>query len=156
ISHWTPHLLLGVHFGALADRYDCRKLIQIARLAFITASLTWAALFATGALQVWHAVVILILHGVASAIWAPAGQLLIHDIVGRGDLQSAVRLSATSRNIGILFGPGLGGLLLLTLGPAYGLVANAVLYIPLTLCSSPFRTRATAAEAWRRRGRSRS
>jgi hypothetical protein len=28
ISHWTPFLLLSVYFGGLADRYDCRKLIQ--------------------------------------------------------------------------------------------------------------------------------
>ena len=28
ISHWLPFLLLSPYFGALADRYDCRKLIQ--------------------------------------------------------------------------------------------------------------------------------
>ncbi len=133
ISHWTPFLLFGVHFGALADRYDSRKLIQISQVAFITASLAWAVLFLTGTLQVWHAVVILTVHGFAGAIWGPAGQLLIHDIVGPDDLQSAVRLSATGRQIGILFGPGVGGLLLLTLGPAYGLMANALLYLPLTV-----------------------
>lgn len=133
ISHWTPFLLLGVHFGALADRYDCRKLIQISQLAFIAASLAWAILFLTGTLQVWHAAVILVVHGVAGALWSPAGQLLIHDIVGPADLQSAVRLSATSRQIGILFGPGVGGALLLFLGPAYGLMANALLYLPMTV-----------------------
>jgi len=133
ISHWTPFLLLGVHFGALADRYDCRKLIQISQLAFIAASLAWAVLFLTGTLQVWHAAVILVVHGVAGALWSPAGQLLIHDIVGPADLQSAVRLSATSRQIGILFGPGVGGALLLFLGPAYGLMANALLYLPMTV-----------------------
>ena len=29
LSHWVPHLLFSVHFGALADRFDCRRLIQI-------------------------------------------------------------------------------------------------------------------------------
>jgi len=28
ISHWMPFLLFSVYAGALADRYDCRKLIQ--------------------------------------------------------------------------------------------------------------------------------
>jgi MFS family permease len=133
IAHWSPFLILGVHFGALADRYDCRKLIQISQAAFISASLGWAVLFLTGTLQVWHAVVLLVVHGIAGAIWSPAGQLIIHDIVGSDDLQSAVRLSATSRQIGKLFGPGIGGALLLTLGPAYGLVANALLYLPMTI-----------------------
>ncbi len=132
ISHWTPFLVLGVWFGSLADRYDCRKIIVASQAAFIAASLAWAVLFLSGTLQTWHAVVLLIVHGLAGALWAPASQLLIHDIVGRDELQSGVRLSSTGRSIGILFGPAVGGALLLTLGPAYGLMANALLYLPMT------------------------
>jgi MFS family permease len=133
ISHWTPFLVLGVWFGGLADRYDCRKIILASQAAFIVASLAWALLFLTGTLQTWHAVVLLIVHGFAGALWSPAGQLIIHDIVGTEQLQSGVRLSATGRSIGILFGPAVGGALLLGLGPAYGLMANAVLYLPMTV-----------------------
>lgn len=133
ISHWTPFLVLGVWFGGLADRYDCRKIIVASQAAFIVASLAWALLFLTGTLQTWHAVVLLIVHGFAGALWSPAGQLIIHDIVGTEQLQSGVRLSATGRSIGILFGPAVGGALLLGLGPAYGLMANALLYLPMTV-----------------------
>ena len=28
ISHWTPFLFFAVYFGALADRHDCRRVIQ--------------------------------------------------------------------------------------------------------------------------------
>src|SRR3712207_7835799 len=31
ISHWLPFLLLSVPFGQLADRYDCRRIIQVDR-----------------------------------------------------------------------------------------------------------------------------
>src|SRR6201988_4042506 len=41
ISHWVPFLLFSVFSGALADRYDCRKLIQIGQALFMLASLTW-------------------------------------------------------------------------------------------------------------------
>ena len=133
ISHWTPFLVLGVWFGGLADRYDCRKIIIASQVAFIAASLAWAVLFLTGTLQTWHAVVLLIVHGLAGALWSPAGQLIIHDIVGHDELQSGVRLSATGRSIGILFGPAVGGALLLGLGPAYGLMANVLLYLPMTI-----------------------
>jgi MFS family permease len=133
ISHWTPFLVLGVWFGSLADRYDCRRIIVASQAAFILASLAWAVLFLTGTLQTWHAVVLLIVHGLAGALWSPAGQLIIHDIVGREQLQSGVRLSATGRSVGILFGPAVGGALLLGLGPAYGLMANALLYLPMTV-----------------------
>src|SRR3989454_5795087 len=133
ISHWTPFLVLGVWFGGLADRFDCRKIIVASQLAFIAASLAWALLFLTGTLQTWHAVVLLIVHGLAGALWSPAGQLIIHDIVGHEQLQSGVRLAATGRSVGILFGPAVGGALLLGLGPAYGLMANALLYLPMTI-----------------------
>jgi MFS family permease len=133
ISHWTPFLVLGVWFGGLADRYDCRKIIIASQVAFMAASIAWAVLFLTGTLQTWHAVILLIVHGLAGALWAPAGQLIIHDIVGHEQLQSGVRLSATGRSVGILFGPAVGGALLLTLGPAYGLIANALLYLPMTI-----------------------
>ena len=133
ISHWTPALLLGYWFGSLADRYDCRKLIVVSQAAFVAVSLAWAVLFATGTLQAWHAIVLLIGHGLAGALWTPAGQLLVHDIVGRDQLQSGVRLAATGRSVGQLLGPAVGGGLLLALGPAYGLLANTIFYLPMTI-----------------------
>ena len=133
ISHWTPFLVLGVWFGGLADRYDCRKIIVGSQFAFIAVSLAWALLFLTGTLQTWHAVVLLIVHGLAGALWSPAGQLIVQDIVGHDQLQSGVRLASTGRGVGILFGPAVGGALLLGLGPAYGLMANALLYLPMTI-----------------------
>jgi len=133
ISHWTPFLLLSVYFGGIADRYDCRKVIQVAQLLFMSVSATWAILFFTNTIQVWHAGVLLVIHGIAGVIWAPAEQLLIHDIVGPERLQSAVRLNATSRQLGLLFGPAVGAGLMLLLGPPLALVANVLIYVPLTL-----------------------
>ena len=54
-------------------------------------------LFITDTLQVWHAVVILSIHGFAGVLWNPSSQLMIHDIAGRQHLQSAVRLMSMSR-----------------------------------------------------------
>src|SRR5947199_262307 len=133
ISHWTPFLFLSVYFGALADRYDCRKVIQAAQVMFMGVSLVWAMLFYTNTIQVWHAGLLLIVHGIAGAMWSPAEQLVIHDIVGTEHLQSAVRLNATSRQLGILFGPAVGAGLMLWLGPPLALVANVVIYLPLTI-----------------------
>jgi MFS family permease len=109
ISHWLPFLVLSVYFGALADRYDCRKLIQIAQVMYMAVSAAWAILFFTDVIEVWHACVLLVIHGIAGVFWTPAEIVLIHDIVGSDDLPSAVRLNATSRQLGILFGPAVGG-----------------------------------------------
>ena len=133
ISHWTPFLLLSVYSGGIADRYDCRKVIQVAQLLFMGVSAAWAVLFFTNTIQIWHAGVLLVLHGIAGVIWSPAEQLLIHDIVGVEHLQSAVRLNATSRQLGLLFGPAVGAGLMLLLGPPLALVANVLIYVPLTI-----------------------
>ncbi len=133
ISHWTPFLLLSVYFGALADRYDCRKLIQIAQIMFMAVSVAWAVFFFTDTIEVWHACVLLVIHGIAGVFWAPAEILLIHDVVGSEDLPSAVRLNATGRQLGILLGPAVGGGLMLWLGAPAGLLINALIYLPLTI-----------------------
>ncbi len=133
VSHWLPTLLFGVFMGALADRFDSRRLIQIGMLLFMLCSLTWGVLFITGWIRAWHAIVILTVHGIASVFWGTPGQVLLHDIVGREQLPSAVRLNATSRYLGLLAGPAVGGAILLALGPAYGIFLNVVFYAPLIL-----------------------
>jgi MFS family permease len=133
ISHWLPFLLLSPYFGALADRYDCRKLIQGSQALFMAVSLAWGILFATGTLTVWNACVLLILHGMAGALWAPPEQLLLEDFVGPADLPSAIRLNSTARSLGILCGPVVGSALLLGLGPTRGIWVNIAFYLPLTV-----------------------
>jgi MFS family permease len=131
LSHWLPFLFLSVYFGAMADRFDCRRIIQIAMLLFMGVSLAWAVLFYTETIEVWHAAVLLVLHGIAGVLWAPASQVLIHDMVGRESIVSAVRLNATGRQFGVFLGPAVGGGLMLALGPAAGLIVNVLIYLPL-------------------------
>jgi MFS family permease len=133
ISHWLPHLLFGVVSGGLADRYDCRKVVQFAQGLFILASLGWGVFIALGALQPWICVVLLLVHGLASAIWSPAEQLMVYDIVGGDDLPSGVRLHATGMNLGMLVGPVIGAALLFTLGPAIGMFVNIAIYLPFVI-----------------------
>src|SRR2546430_15246872 len=125
-SHVLPFLFFSVLSGALADRSDPRRIIQIGMALFVAASLGWGVLFLTGTLQMWHAAALLVIHGFAGVFWHPSAQLLIHDIVGTANLQSAVRLSATARYLGLLLGPAVGGGLLLALRPAHGLLLNAL------------------------------
>jgi len=125
--------MFSVASGALADRYDPRRLIQCGMALFIAASLGWGYFFITGTLQMWQAMAILVIHGCAGVLWMTPNQLLLYDIVGPADLESAVRLNATGRYLGVLVGPAVGGLILLVLGPAYGILLNTLFYLPLVL-----------------------
>src|SRR5436190_19682692 len=41
ISHWVPFILFSLWSGALADRYDPRRIIQIGMGLFMAVSLGW-------------------------------------------------------------------------------------------------------------------
>jgi MFS family permease len=141
VSHWLPFLLFSVYAGALAQRFDCRRIIQIAQALFMLVSICWGVLFLTGTLELWHACVLLVLHGMAGCLWMPAEQLMLYDFVGPRQLPSAVRINATFRSLAFIAGPVVGSALLIGIGPAYGMFVNVLFYLPLTIFL--FRTRFT-------------
>src|SRR5260221_12605529 len=66
ISHWVPSLF-SVYTGAWADRSDCRKIIQIAQVLYMSVSAIWGVLFLTNSLQMWHALVLRSMHWLPGA-----------------------------------------------------------------------------------------
>jgi MFS family permease len=140
IAHWVPYLLFSIPIGVLTDRFDPRRLIQLGMLLFIGVSLAWGVLIRTDTLQIWHAELLLVLHGIAGVFWSAPSQVLLYDIAGQQSIESAVRLNATVRYLGFLIGPALGSLLLLSSGASLGLFTNALIYVPffLWLCTAPY------------------
>src|SRR6478672_50782 len=149
VSHWLPFLVFSVASGALADRIDPRRLIQCGMGLFIAASLGWGYFFITDTLQMWHAMVLLVVHGCAGVLWQTPNQLLLYDIVGPAELMSAVRLNATARYLGVLVGPAVGGVIMLSMGPSNGVVLNTVFYLPMLLWLFRAPVRAAAAASRR-------
>jgi MFS family permease len=133
LSHWLPFLFFSVAVGGLADRFDPRRLIQCGMLLFIVASAGWGYFFVTGTIEMWHAMLLLVIHGCAGVLWQPPNQLLLYDIVGLADLPSAVRLNAMARYLGVLVGPAVGGAIMLVLGPSHGIILNTLFYLPMLL-----------------------
>jgi MFS family permease len=133
LSHWLPFLFFSVAVGALADRFDPRRIIQCGMLLFIVASAGWGYFFITGTIEMWHAMLLLVIHGCAGVLWQTPNQLLLYDIVGPAELPSAVRLNAMARYLGILVGPAVGGAIMLAFGPPHGIVLNTVFYLPMLL-----------------------
>jgi MFS family permease len=133
ISHWLPFLLFSVGVGALNDRFDSRRLIQIGGVLFMLTSLGWGYFFVTDRLTIPGAMALLVLHGFSGVFWMTSSQVLLYDIVGVEKLASAVRLNATARYFGVLVGPGVGSLIMATVGPSKGIFLNAALYLPLLI-----------------------
>lgn len=130
LSHWIPYLVFSLPAGALADRYDPRRLIQMGLVMFMGCSGAWAYLLMTDTLTMWSAMVLLVIHGLSGVFWSTATQIILYDLVGKEVLPSAVRTLATARYVGLIVGPGVGAGLMVLLGPEYGLLANCLLYLP--------------------------
>ncbi|MGH8231491.1 MAG: MFS transporter [Steroidobacteraceae bacterium] len=133
ISHWVPFLLFSGYAGALASRIDVRRMIQAGMLLFMSVSVGWGVLIATNTLTVWESMLLLTVHGLAGVLWTAPAQVLIHDIVAPEQLPSGVRLAAMTRYLGTLVGPAVGNGLMLLLGPAIGIFANALIYLPMLI-----------------------
>lgn len=133
LSHWLPFLLFSVAVGGLADRFDPRRIIQCGMGLFIIASAGWGYFFLTDTIEMWHAMLLLVIHGCAGVLWQTPNQLLLYDLVAPADLPSGVRLNAMARYLGILVGPAVGGLIMLTLGPSHGIIFNTLFYLPMLI-----------------------
>jgi MFS family permease len=133
LSHWLPFLLFSVAVGGLTERFDPRRIIQGGMLLFIVASMGWGILFITDTLQMWSAMLLLVIHGCAGVLWQTPNQLLLYDIVGPADLPSAVRMNAMARYLGVLVGPAVGGAIMLALGSSHGIILNTLFYFPMLL-----------------------
>lgn len=133
LSHWLPFLLFSVAVGGLADRLDPRRIIQCGMGLFIIASAGWGYFFLTDTIEMWHAMLLLVIHGCAGVLWQTPNQLLLYDLVGPADLPSGVRLNAMARYLGILVGPAVGGIIMLTLGPSHGIIVNTLFYLPMLI-----------------------
>ena len=140
VAHWFPYLVLSVPVGALNDRFDSRRIIQSGAALFMLVSLGWGYFFVSGTRQMWHAMLLLVMHGCAGVLWLTSSQVLLYDVVGPRGIESAVRLNATARYLGMLAGPGIGSLIMRTIGPTYGMFLNAAFYLPviLWLVSAPY------------------
>jgi MFS family permease len=131
VSHWIPFLLFAGYTGALADRFDIRRLIQIGMSLYMVVSVCWGVMFYTDSVGLWKAMALLVVHGIAGVIWIPASQVLLNQLVAPPQVPSAVRMTATGRYLGFVVGPSIGSGLLLLFGPTIGIFVNAAIYLPL-------------------------
>lgn len=105
-----PALLLGTVSGAVADRWDRRRLMITADL--VHAAAISVALLARSPETIWLVYVAVLGQGTAAVFFRPASQAHIPAVVGTGpELTSANAVSSVSTGVVGLAGPPLGGLL---------------------------------------------
>ncbi|MGH3019288.1 MAG: MFS transporter [Gaiellaceae bacterium] len=138
-----PNLVLALPAGALADRYDQRKLLLAFQGASMLVPVSLAVLSATDSLTVPVMGILAFAGGVLGALSFPAFQGMLASMVPRRDLESAVAINSMSLHAARFVGPAVAGLLLATGGPTWIFVVNAAgfPFVLLALVLLPSRPR---------------
>ncbi|WP_455900680.1 enterobactin transporter EntS [Rhodococcus gordoniae] len=111
--------------GVLADRYDRRNVIAIARG---TAGVAFALLAVNAILpvpQMWAIYVLAVVDGIAGGISSTALMAVTPSLIPRDKLAAAGALMALTADLGAMIGPALGGVVIAAggVGVAYALAA---------------------------------
>jgi MFS family permease len=124
-------ILLSPLGGALADRYDRRRLLQWAQGVSFLVALGLTVVTFSGAVEPWQIVLSVLLTTAAATFDQPARQALIPAIVGKAHIAEAIALLNPSREIAVLVGPLLAGLLIAVSGPGLMYAVDAGTYLLL-------------------------
>jgi len=123
-----PQLLLVPFSGAVADRFDRRKVLLVTQslLGLLAAGL--GLLLITGTAELWHVYCFALGLGIVNAFDTTSRQTFVTDLVGRGQMSNAVALNSASFNSARLIGPAVAGVLIAVIGSGWVFIINAATF----------------------------
>jgi MFS family permease len=134
LANAVPTLALSLFGGVLADRFQKKRLIQIAQAASAVAALGIAFALSTGYLSPehsgswWVIMAAGVFQGVFMALTMPANQAIIPELVPKEQVMNAVALSMMGMNVFQLAAPAVAGFLIDAIS------FEAVFYVMAALC----------------------
>lgn len=135
-----PIFVFALFGGAIADRIDRKRMIQVGQVGMVLNTGVIALLIHMHAIAAWHLLVAAVVQGTLFSFIMPARQSIIPRLVGDKLITNALALNATGMSIMTLAAPGVGGAIYGTLGAgvAYDMIVafNAIAVIFSTLLPS--------------------
>ena len=125
--------------GAIADRHDKPRLLQITSIGGALIALTTAVLVTAGHRSPQVLGIMALLAGVAAAFETPTRQSLAAELVPPADLPSAVGLNGAIMTSSRLVGTAVAGLLIAGVGPEACLYLNAVSFLAVVVAMTRMR-----------------
>lgn len=144
-SQFIPVMLLGPVGGSIADGHDRRRVLMVTQSLMALAALLLWAVWVAGVRDEWALLALVALSGILAGFNIPSWQAFVNDLVPRDDLLSAVTLNSLQFNAARAIGPGVAGVLLATLGPAWAFLLNTLSFGFVLAALALVRTRPTVA-----------
>jgi predicted MFS family arabinose efflux permease len=130
---WAPQVVFILVGGVLGDRLP-RTLVMVgANLLSAAAQGVAAGLLLAGVAQVWQLALLQAVRGTATALFFPAAQAVVPEIVETELLQPANALIRLAQNSSTVLGAGIGGILVAAAGPGWAIAFDAATYLASAL-----------------------
>lgn len=125
----APGVVLGPLAGAIADRFDRRRLAFVFQYAAMALTLSLAALTIGDMIDIWLLLLFTLALGTATAFWQPARLSLIPSLVPREDLGTAIALTSITFNVARFIGPAVAGPIILWAGVGEAFAVNGLSFL---------------------------
>ena len=126
----APVWLLTLAGGALADRWDRRRVIAWFQSIQMLCPLAIVVLLLAGALEPWMIIVLSLVVGVTDALSMPSFQSIVPSIVERDQIGRGLALNSTQFSLSRILGPSIAGVLMASAGAVACFVVSVVSYLP--------------------------
>ncbi|MGI9144820.1 MAG: MFS transporter, partial [Candidatus Planktophila sp.] len=132
---FAPFIFFSLHGGALADRFNKRKVLIWTNIAGGLSAGILGLLVLADVVNIFHVCILALMLGISSAIDGPVRQAFTSEVVGEEDVSNAVSLNSANFNAGRLIGPAVSGLLIAAFdtGPSFMLNAASYVFVIIAL-----------------------
>lgn len=144
---YGPVLLFGLYAGTVVDRFAHRDVLLVTQGVSVVGAVIYAVLTGSGHINLAIVLLLAAALGVNQALYFPARQATVLEMVGRGELISAVALNSTAFNLARIIGPAIGGVVIALIGVSACFWLNAVSYVAVIAALLTVRRRPVTARA---------
>lgn len=123
-----PILMFSMFTGALADRYDRRKLLINCHLVEIVLTFVIAAMIQAEHVQLGHLFFFAFLMGCVNSVYFPTQQAFLFDLAGLDNIRKLISINSMILNVCRTLGPTLAGYLVAQVGMSAAFWANGLSY----------------------------
>jgi len=124
-----PTLFFTPFSGAIADKYNKRKLLMLSQSLYMLQATLLAILTLTHLIQPWQILILSLFSGFINALDMPVRQSFYSTLVPPELMSNAVALNSSIMNGSRLIGPAIGGVLIKFIGEGGCFAINAISFL---------------------------
>ncbi len=129
VVEFVPILLMAFVGGAFADYMDRRRMVRLTEAAMACGTLTLIINARLAHPHVWMLYVFAALFAALNGLQRPSLEALAPRLVKPEQLPAVAALTSLRGSIGLIGGPALGGLLVVTFGPAFAYSVDLATFV---------------------------